>query len=76
MRVLVACEVSGKVRDAFTARGHYADIAKIAVENPVMHKHAKQAIVNYREPSQTFQPWQFGHGETKRTCLWLKGLAP
>ena len=49
-------------------------IARIAVENPVMHRHAKARIVNYAEPAQSVQPWQFGHGETKRTCLWLKNL--
>jgi hypothetical protein len=53
-----------------------APIERIAVENPVMHKHAKALIVNYREPAQSVQPWQFGHGETKRTCLWLKNLPP
>ena len=53
-----------------------APIERIAVENPVMHKHAKARIVNYREPAQSVQPWQYGHGETKRTCLWLKNLPP
>lgn len=51
-----------------------APIDRIAVENPIMHKHAKALIENYREPAQTIQPWQFGHGETKGTCLWLRGL--
>ena len=51
-----------------------ASIERICVENPVMHKHAKALIVNYREFSQSIQPWQFGHGETKRTCFWLKNL--
>nr|WP_319516571.1 hypothetical protein [uncultured Cohaesibacter sp.] len=51
-----------------------APIPHVAVENPVMHKHAKKLIVNYEEFSQSIQPWQFGHGEVKRTCLWLKGL--
>lgn len=51
-----------------------APIERIAVENPVMHKHGKALIRNYREPAQSVQPWQFGHGETKRTCLWLKNL--
>ena len=150
MRVLIACEFSGMVRDAFLARGHDAvscdllpsaspgphiqgdalerlgdgwdlliahppctylsnsgvrwlyggrgrvrdpvrwanmedganfframldaPIPRIAVENPVMHGHAK-AIVG-RDQSQTIQPWQFGHGETKATCLWLKDLPP
>ncbi|MBX3495680.1 MAG: hypothetical protein KF769_05495 [Parvibaculum sp.] len=53
-----------------------ADIPYVAVENPVMHKHAKALIRNYREPAQSVQPWQFGHGETKRTCLWLRNLPP
>jgi hypothetical protein len=53
-----------------------APIDRIAVENPVMHKYAKALIRNYREPTQSIQPWQFGHGETKRTCLWLKNLEP
>ena len=51
-----------------------APIPHIAVENPVMHRHAKERIINYREPAQSVQPWQFGHGETKRTCLWLRNL--
>ncbi len=53
-----------------------APVERIAVENPVMHKHAKARILNYQEPAQSVQPWQFGHGETKRTCLWLKNLPP
>lgn len=138
MRVLVACEYSGAVRDAFTARGHDAmscdllptdapgehyqgdvfdlelsdfdlmvafppcthlavsgarwfpekradgrqqaalefvrrlmdaPVPRIAIENPVSV--ISSAI---RKPDQTIQPWQFGHGEVKRTCLWLKGL--
>jgi hypothetical protein len=51
-----------------------APIERICIENPVMHKHAKKMIRNYREFSQSVQPWQFGHGETKRTCFWLKNL--
>jgi hypothetical protein len=48
------------------------DIPKIAIENPIMHKYALDIIgTNYK---QIIQPWQFGHGETKATCLWLKGL--
>lgn len=53
-----------------------APIPHVAVENPVMHKHAKALIRNYAEPAQSVQPWQFGHGETKRTCLWLRNLPP
>ncbi len=51
-----------------------APIDRIAVENPIMHRHARQLIANFQPASQTLQPWQFGHGETKATCLWLKGL--
>jgi site-specific DNA-cytosine methylase len=138
VKVLVACEYSGAVRDAFRSRGHDAmscdllptdnpgphytgdmfdlelstfdlliafppcthlavsgarwfpekradgrqqaaldfvrrimdaPVPRIAIENPVSV--ISSAI---RKPDQTIQPWQFGHGETKRTCLWLKGL--
>ena len=53
---------------AFTALDH---VERVAIENPV-------GIMSniYRKPDQIIQPWQFGHGETKATCLWLKGLAP
>ena len=138
MKVLIACEYSGTVREAFRAKGHDAmscdllptddpgphyqgpvedvlndgwdmmvafppcthlavsgarwfkekradgrqqdalkfvrmlmdaPIDRIAIENPV-------SIISsqIRKPDQTVQPWQFGHGETKRTCLWLKDL--
>lgn len=136
MRVLVACEFSGVVREAFKALGHdawscdllpteipgnhiqddvlkhldegwdlmiahppcthlavsgsrwfekkqveqrqaiwffmelaNAPIAKKAIENPIciMSTH-------WRKPDQVIQPWMFGHGETKATCFWLKGL--
>lgn len=138
MKVLIACEYSGRVRDAFIARGHdamscdllptdspgphyqgdvfdiindgwdlmvahppcdhlavsgarwfkekredgrqqaaiefflrlaQADIPKIALENPI-----SIMSTHYRKPDQIIQPWWFGHGETKSTCLWLKGL--
>jgi hypothetical protein len=49
-------------------------IPRIAVENPIMHKYAKEIIG--ASQTQTIQPWQFGHGETKATCLWLKNLPP
>ena len=140
MKVLVACEYSGIVRDAFIRRGHEAvscDLLPSEVEGPhhtgdvteilhygwdLMVAHppcdhlavsgarwfpGKQsdgrqaaaikfflslarapiqyiAIENpvcimssvWRPPDQVIQPWQFGHGETKATCLWLKGLPP
>ena len=46
-----------------------APIEKIAIENPI-------SIISsrIRKPDQIIQPWQFGHGETKATCLWLKNL--
>lgn len=137
MRVLVACEYSGIVRDAFTDLGHFAmscdllpserpigahyegdifdiindnwdlmiahppcthlavsgsrwfkdkqveqiealdfvrklmeaPINKIAIENPISVISSK-----IRKPDQIIQPWMFGHGETKATCLWLKNL--
>lgn len=46
-----------------------APINKIALENPVSIISSK-----IRKPDQVIQPWQFGHGETKATCLWLKNL--
>lgn len=48
-----------------------ADCERIAIENPI-------GIMSsvYRKPDQIIQPWQFGHGETKATCLWLKNLPP
>lgn len=49
-----------------------ADIPKIAVENPIMHKYAVEVIG--RRQNQVVQPWMFGHMEQKATCLWLKGL--
>jgi len=138
LRVLVACEFSGVVRDAFAEQGHQAvscdllptespgehiqgdvldyldaqwdlmvahppcthlavsgarwfkgkekeqfealyfvkrlmdaPIPKIAIENPI------SVISTFiRKPDQIIQPWQFGHGETKATCFWLKGLEP
>jgi hypothetical protein len=149
MRVLVACEFSGIVRDAFAARGHdawscdlepserpgqhyqgdvfgilnddwdmmifhwpctylcnsgvrwlyygkgmtidegrwalmeqsakafkallNANIPKIAGENPVPHRHARKFMGDY---TQKIQPYEYGHGETKATCLWLKNLPP
>lgn len=98
MRVLVACEFSGAVRDAFTEQGHYAvsgarwfkdkqaeqaealqfvrelltaPVPRIALENPI-------SIISsaIRKPDQIIQPWQYGHGETKATCLWLQNLPP
>ncbi len=57
-----------------------APIPRVAIENPVMHKHAKQRIRNYQPFAQSVQPWQFWHdpagpdNERKRTCFWLRDL--
>ena len=48
-----------------------APIPRIALENPI-----GVISTHIRKPDQIIQPWQFGHGETKATCLWLKGLPP
>jgi len=53
-----------------------APVPRVAVENPVMHSHAKSRIRNYQEFAQTIQPWQFGDWERKRTCFWLRGIPP
>lgn len=55
-------------------------IPMVAVENPVMHYHAKDRIRNFRPATQSVQPWHFGtdedgpDNEKKRTCLWLRNL--
>ncbi len=54
-------------RDLFNA-----NIEKIVIENPIMHKYARK-IIEYKY-DQIIQPWQFGHGETKATCLHILGL--
>jgi hypothetical protein len=63
----------GRQRDAidfFLALAR-APVPRIAIENPIC---VMSSV--WREPDQIIQPWQFGHGETKATCLWLKGLPP
>lgn len=54
---------------AFVARLLEAPIPRIALENPISIISSK-----IRKPDQIIQPWQFGHGEVKATCLWLKNL--
>ena len=49
-----------------------APIPRIAIENPIPHKYAVERIG--RKYDQIIQPWQFGHTESKATCLWLKNL--
>lgn len=48
-----------------------APIPRWCIENPV-----SVISSHIRKPDQCIQPWQFGHGETKKTCLWFKGLMP
>ena len=66
---------SNKIKDGrqLKAMNFFLEFTKLtckwAIENPIgiMSTH-------YRKPDQIIQPWQFGHGETKATCLWLNGL--
>lgn len=62
-----------------------ANINSIGLENPIPHKYAINGFKLLHSPgfaegigmySQLIQPWQFGHGETKATCIWLKNLPP
>ena len=48
-----------------------AHIPRVVIEQPV-----SILATLWRKPDQILQPWQFGHGETKATCLWLKGVPP
>lgn len=49
-----------------------APFQAVAAENPIMHRYAREIIgVKY---SQIIHPWQYGHGEQKATCLWLRGV--
>ena len=51
------------------------DTPRLAIENPIQHQWAKR-IHGLGQPTQTIQPWMFGHPESKATCLWLRGLPP
>lgn len=67
-----AVKKASGVQDAaleFVRRLLHAPVRRIAIENPI-------SIISsrIRKPDQIIQPWQFGHGETKATCLWLKNL--
>lgn len=46
-------------------------VPRVCIENPV-----GKISSHFRKPNQIIQPWQFGHGEVKTTCLWLKNLPP
>ena len=65
-----------KIKDGRQQQGidffmKFTDVSceKVVIENPI-------GIMSsvYKKPSQIIQPWMFGHGETKATCLWMKGL--
>lgn len=70
-RHFAAKQATGVQQDAlaFVQELMDAPIPRIAIENPI-------SIISsrIRKPEQIIQPWQFGHGETKATCLWLKNL--
>lgn len=54
-------------------------IKRVAIENPIMHRHARDLIFGKTSQgthTQLIQPWQFGYPETKATCLWLANLPP
>jgi hypothetical protein len=53
----------------FFKRLYYCKIQRVAIENPV-----GIMSTELRRPNQVIQPWMYGHGETKATCLWLRGL--
>lgn len=53
----------------FVKKLYNCGIEKVAIENPI-----GALSTQWKKPTQIIQPWMFGHGETKATCLWLKGL--
>ncbi len=57
--------------DSIQRLADWVTIPRIAGENPI-----GVLSTRYRKPDQIIQPWQFGHGEVKATCLWLKNLPP
>lgn len=66
----------GELHDAVTFFRLFTEnhCPKVVIENPIPHKYAANMIGPKYD--QLIQPWQFGHGETKATCLWLKGVDP
>lgn len=73
-KIVVPQRLSGlRLAAQFFAALWGADIPTIAVENPIMLGRARD-LIGIGAPTQIIQPWQFGEGETKATCLWLKGL--
>ena len=88
--VLIACEYSGRVRDAMQAMRPDLDVIscdilpsdKVAIENPVGILNSYERWPELRGAGlalpqpQYIQPWQFGQGTQKKTGLWIKGLPP
>jgi len=68
---LVGSERRAAREDAidFFMRIYNSEIPKVSIENPIGCMSSR-----FRKPDQVLQPWMFGHGETKATCLWLRGL--
>lgn len=66
-------EVEQAAAIAFAEALSSAPIPRVALENPIGVLSTRSML---GKPSQIVQPWQFGHGETKATCLWLRGLPP
>jgi hypothetical protein len=54
-------------------QGPFLNIERRAIENPIMHRYARELCGDW---TQTIQPWQFGEPQFKRTCLWLQNLPP
>lgn len=71
-------QVWGELDDAAALFSAFwnAPIERIAIENPIMHRHAKARIANFEPPAQIIQPYQFGDPAQKTICLWLKNLRP
>lgn len=68
-RYALMLRYAGMLRDILNS-----DIPFVACENPIPHRYALEVVG--RKYDQIIQPWQFGHGESKATCLWLKNLPP
>lgn len=76
VRWLAERDLWSDMRDAatFFLACLHANAPHVAVENPVMHRYARDIIG--RGPDFTVQPWQFGDNAKKRTCFWTRGLPP
>ena len=89
MNILLACEESQRVCEAFRKKGHNAfscDIIDCSGGHPEWHiqgdyikKHFPDLCEKYdlpKKPTQIIQPWMFGDNFNKKTCLWIKGVKP